>query len=242
MSDDYLNVWINSGVGSRIPNFNNYASGFSDPYGYVYSPHTDGAMSIYATCTAASTPTATPIGSTPTSTPTASPLPTASPIPTPTPLPKETLTLQAGTGGTVAAYPTGTPDYNLGSSVTITATPNNGYTFSYWLMGDNSKVYSASTTLSMTNSKSALAVFNAIPQVTPTPAPGTTAAPTPLATGEPTPIPVATPISTPSTNPTAPNGNDVSDVPINVDLYFAVFGLAGVIISVLAALWYNKVF
>jgi hypothetical protein len=31
-------------------------------------------------------------------------------------------------------------------------------------------------------------------------------------------------------------------VPINVDLYFAVFGLAGVIISVLAALWYNKVF
>jgi len=123
-----------------------------------------------------------------------SPYPTSVPTPTPT----VTLTMGVSGQGTISP-PTGTYTYYVGSSVTISASPASGYVFSYWLMGDGSKVYTETSSLSMTQSKSALAVFaletstapSSQPTPQPTPMPTTSPTPSPSATPDPTPLPIA---------------------------------------------------
>ena len=119
-------------------------------------------------------------------------------IPISTPTPQVTLSIDAGIGGTTSPIP-GNYIYDLGSQVTISASPRNGYIFEYWLMNDASKNYSASVVLSMSSSRSALALFSVIPVPTPTPSPGETPGPTVQPTPVPTPIPVVTP--TPTSSP-----------------------------------------
>ncbi len=97
----------------------------------------------------------------------------SSSTPTPTPIPTVSLVIDSTTGGTVSP-PANTYYYDVGSQVTISATANSGYVFSYWLMNDGSEIYSSTATLTMSSSKTALAVFTAIPQVTPTPTPQVT--------------------------------------------------------------------
>jgi hypothetical protein len=72
----------------------------------------------------------------------------------------------------------GTHTYALGSSTVITASPSSGYSFSYWLFNNGSKVYLSQTTLKLTNSISVQAVFSAVGE--------------PVASA--TPLPVVTPI------------------------------------------------
>ena len=66
-SDDYLKVSVTSGSGARIHNNNHYGS-FSNPFenGWTIQSDNRGAMSIYATITAGSTPTINPGVTTPT--------------------------------------------------------------------------------------------------------------------------------------------------------------------------------
>ncbi len=48
---------------------------------------------------------------------------------------KYTLTVTSGEGGSVTPDASGT--YNKGATITITATPNNGYVFDKWVGSDN---------------------------------------------------------------------------------------------------------
>jgi hypothetical protein len=119
--------------------------------------------------------------------------------PTPTPIPQVTLTM--GISGQGSIYPTvGTHNYDVNSQVTISATASNGYTFNYWLFDGGTQNSNPTVPLTLSQSRSALAVFAAIPQATPTPAPGATPAPTPAPTPQPTPLPTSTP--QPTTQPT----------------------------------------
>jgi hypothetical protein len=135
---------------------------------WVQSDNYDEFFHCYGLVTVISSqPTPTPAVPTPT------PLPTATPTPTPTPTPQVTLTIGVSGQGSVSPS-IGSHTYPINTQVPISATASSGYSFSYWLMQDYSKVYSASTTISMTSSKSAKAVFTANPVPTPTPVPQVT--------------------------------------------------------------------
>lgn len=165
--------------------------------------------------------------------------------PTPTPIPQVTLTM--GVSGQGSITPTaGSSNYNVGSQVTISATPSNGYTFSYWLFNDGTQNSASSVTLTMSQSRSALAVFAATPTVTPTPAPGATPAPTPVPTAQPTPLPTSTaqpttqPTITPEPTPLPINGATPTPTPIEIDTsygtvneLFTTLGLSVIAVDVL---------
>ncbi|MGD6808596.1 MAG: InlB B-repeat-containing protein [Candidatus Bathyarchaeia archaeon] len=190
-----------------------------------------------------STPT-----STPTLTPTATPYNPITPTPTPTPTvtatPQVSLTLGISGQGTTTPSP-GTYSYNINTPVTITASPLTGYTFNYWLMQDNSKVYSSTTTVYMSTAKSALAIFTETPQTTynpnPTPTPtfNPLATPTPAASPEPTPLPVQTqkPTATPQQTETPASTIDLTgwSEPARI------IGTALIIIAVFGLILVNKV-
>lgn len=126
---------------------------------------------------------------------------TPNPIPTPTPIPQVALIININGQGTVIPS-IGTHNYDLGSTAYLSAAPSSGYFFSYWLLNDGTKVSSASTSLTMSSAKSALAVFTEIPVSTPTPNPSGTPNPTATPTPEPTPIPTGTPKPTATPTPT----------------------------------------
>jgi hypothetical protein len=187
-----------SGVGSTI-----YDDVVASPSYIAFIPPSTPAPSATST----PIPTPTPIGATPTPTPsptpyitpTPTPTPTASPVPTPTPIPQ--VSLNMGTSGSGSIYPaSGTHAYNVNSDVSISATASYGYSFSYWLFDDATKSYVSATSLLMSRSRSALAVFTQDVVPTPTPAPGVTPnpivspLPTPLSTIQPTPLPTSPPI------------------------------------------------
>jgi hypothetical protein len=118
LGDVPLNIMEVSGSGVRDdgPGLGSYASGFSNPFGLIWTEHTDGAMSIYA---AAST--------------------TASPTPTPAPGSIEIdVTAIPSNGGTVtitsnpASINPSQDIYMQNSAITVTATANKGYVFSYF--------------------------------------------------------------------------------------------------------------
>jgi hypothetical protein len=168
--------------------------------------------------TTTATPTNSPTNS-PTNTPTNQPTATPTDAPTPTPIPTYTLTTDiSGQGIIVPAK--GTYTYTQGQTAYLSATPSNNYQFSYWKLDDNTKIYSAQTTLSMFQSRSALAVFTS----TATPAPGETPEPT----VEPTAVPVVTPEPNESTEPneTAPPIIDTSNFSANE--FATVSGLSGI--------------
>ncbi len=80
--------------------------------------------------------------------------------------PQETLTVTSGTGGTVTSAPSGiscgstcSADYASGTSVTLTATPTSGYTFSAW--GGACSGTASTCTVDMTAAKSVSASFAA---------------------------------------------------------------------------------
>ena len=93
--------------------------------------------------------------------------------PLPTPTPQVTLTMGISGLGVISPS-SGVHTYNINTQVTISATANNGYSFSYWLFDDDSKGYLSSQSLLMSRSRTALAVFTANPQPTPTPTPQVT--------------------------------------------------------------------
>jgi hypothetical protein len=161
-----------SSIASKLPTPSDGYSDGVDDYGRVDTTTIDKtngmiiAAALYAIDNPPS-PTPTP---TPTPTPSSTPTRTPTPAPTPTPIPTVSLVLGSTTGGTINPA-ANTYYYSVGSQVTISATANSSYLFSYWLLNDGSKIYSSTTTLTMSSSKTALAVFAAIPQATPTPTP-----------------------------------------------------------------------
>lgn len=123
-----------------------------------------------------------------------------------TSFPTSGVSLMMGVSGQGSVYPSiGLHTYDANYQVSIFSTASNGYEFSYWVFNDLSKSYSPSLILTMSVSRSALAVFTAISQPTPTPAPGTTPNPNPTATPaptvEPTPLPTSPPIENPTPTP-----------------------------------------
>ena len=190
---------------------------------------------------------------------TANPTPTpVPPAPTPTPIPQVTLTM--GTSGQGSIYPTaGSRNYDIYSQVTISATANYGYVFSYWIFNDGSQNTNSIVTLTLSQSRSALAVFTAIPQATPTPNPSATVNPNPTATPTPTPQPTALPIATPNptTNPNPTSTPEPTPIPIdepsptpqpssqpyiNVNELFTVGGLSIIVVDALAFALVNGFF
>ena len=69
-----------------------------------------------------------------------------------------TLSLSAGTGGTVSGGGT----YGYGTNATITATPSTGYSFNGWSGEGVTDTYGTSTTVSMTSDRSVNASFSLI--------------------------------------------------------------------------------
>lgn len=190
--------------------FNRWSSGTGQTSiaSYTSSPTTatvSGADTIIAYFTAVSTQTPTvPPTQTPTSPPTSTPTPT----PSPTPIPQQALTVGTSGLGTITLTSnqgtvnsaSGSYNYPQNTAVTLSASPGTNYQFSYWKLDDNSKIYSITTVLTLTQSRSALAVFGQIiPDVTPSPTPSggdnnninPTVAPT--AAPEPTALPIQTP-------------------------------------------------
>ena len=194
--------------------------------------------------------TPTPIP-TPTPTPPPTLAPTPTPTPSPTPIPQVSVTVGASGSGTTTPAASTTPyPVIYGGSFQISAIPASGNQFSYWLLQDNSKIYTSSYTFyNILTSKSALAVFTPLATPTPTPAPtvpgstpsptpvGMTPTPTPAPTAEPTPIPVASPTPEPT-----PTETPIPFIPpyVNLNELAQVGGLAIVIISILGLLAYNK--
>lgn len=163
---------------------------------------------------------------------------TSTATPTPTPIPQYSLTIGVSGQGTTSPG-IGTSPYNAGSSVSISASASTGNVFSYWLMNDGTKIYTASTSISMTGPKSALAVFTST--ATPNPSASPTAAPTPLPTT--TPSPTVAPSNDPTPIPTAPTDDitnpDVDDTD-NQDLYIDANQLCTVLggaLIIIGALW-----
>jgi hypothetical protein len=145
---------------------------------------------------------------------------------------------------------TGSYTYNLGASTIISANPASGYQFSYWLYQDNTKSYVASTSLVMSQSRSALAVFTLIPQPTLTPDPSASPTVTPAPTPEPSPLPPSTPQPTisPTTEPEptpipiepTPEPTVGPSVPyIEANEFCLVTGLTSVVLSLMGAVLAN---
>jgi hypothetical protein len=132
---------------------------------------------------------------------------------------KYSLTIGAGTGGTVSTPGLGTFTYCPGSVVNLVAVASSGYTFTSWTgnVGTVANTSASSTTITMSASYTIQANFQSsgggggggggggsyptpTPTPTPTPAPGT---PTPTPVITPPPIPTPTPIAIPG-NGTVP--------------------------------------
>lgn len=140
----------------------------------------------------------------------------ASPSPTSSASAQVALTL--GVSGSGVVYPgVGTFLYTVGSQVAISASANEGSVFKYWLFDDGSKSYGLSKTVTLSSSRSVLAVFDVVVSPSPSPSPSVSASPSasdapsvspspsvepsptftsepsPEPTVEPTPIPIITP-------------------------------------------------
>jgi parallel beta-helix repeat protein len=143
------------------------------PTGYISSASLTGTLTVSGTTQPVTIPTApesapTPTPTTtPTDTPTQTPRPTITP--TPTPQANSNLTITQPTGGqTATATSTST---NGTQQVTVTATPDQGYTFAYWLL-DGQRIESGNTlTLPANEQHSLQAIFQATAQMTPTQTP-----------------------------------------------------------------------
>jgi len=151
--------------------------------------------------------------------------------PTPTPLPEYTLSMSISGSGTITPS-IGPHTYTSGTTAYLTATASSGYHFSYWLFENGAKDYAASTSLSMTQSRSAIAVFIADdPEVTPAPEPTPlpTAKPQPTAAPETSPTPIPTVDSDP--NNTDDYDNSSSTPYIDANQLCIVGGAAALIID-----------
>jgi uncharacterized protein (TIGR02145 family) len=73
--------------------------------------------------------------------------------------PKYTLRLYAETGGTVSAAPS-KKTYSAGETVTLSAVPKKGYSFSHWTGGLTEDSVSAVTAITMNTNMTIVAVFN----------------------------------------------------------------------------------
>jgi len=81
--------------------------------------------------------------------------------PAPPPTPKHTLTIKTTTGGTTEPTP-GSYTYNEGTQVKVTAKPDSGYAFDYWLV-DGSKSTDNPVTITMNSNKTVEAHFKSAP-------------------------------------------------------------------------------
>jgi hypothetical protein len=133
--------------------------------------------------------------------PTPTTQPTSTPAPTPTPTPQVALTMGLSGSGSITPL-AGDHNYDVGTVVTISSVPASGYQFEYWLFQDYTKNYSPTTSITMSTSKSALAVFSVIPTSTASPSASPTPAPTPLATATPAPTTQPTPTASSPSEPT----------------------------------------
>ena len=104
-----------------------------------------------------------------------------------------TVTVTPSGDGTVTANPTG--PYHYGDTVTLTAAPNSGYSFSAW-SGDLTGSETTKT-VTVTDDMTATATF-----VTAPPSPTPISTPSPTTPTNPTAQPTSNPTSTPTTNPT----------------------------------------
>ena len=138
------------------------------------TPTPTSSSSPTPTPTSSSSPTPTPTSSSsPTPTPTSSssptPTPTSSSSPTPTPTTAQNSQLSLTTSvqgkGTIMPLP-GTYTYEMGDQVALNARPAPGYVFSYWLLQDGSQIPNSTTTLTLSFSQTAVAVFAQKPEST----------------------------------------------------------------------------
>ena len=60
----------------------------------------------------------------------------------------------------------GTYTYEMGDQVALNARPASGYVFSYWLLQDGSQIPNSTTTLTLSFSQTAVAVFAQKPEST----------------------------------------------------------------------------
>lgn len=115
---------------------------------------------------------------------TPTPVPTGIPTPIP-PVPQYFLFVNYTGQGTISPV-TGFHYYPTTSTTTVTlyATPAEGWAFNYWLLDNGTQVITTSFSLPITANRTALAVFQEIP---------VDGEPTPVPTIQPTPIPTSPP-------------------------------------------------
>jgi len=184
------------------------------------------------------------------------PITIITPTPTPTPVNTKTVTIDVSGSGTTSPD-VGVHVYPVGTTITLTATPSEGYVFDYWLFENGVKRYSASTYIpSLSTDKTALAVFSEIlkptstvaPTLSPTVAPtlSPTVAPTPIPTPNPTSTPTITPV--PTYPPTLPDEHEIENPSVTPDYdvrtpeLFNYVTIIGVIISLLGIVKTKKWF
>lgn len=119
---------------------------------YTFTASTSGITVIYAQVTDSSSATANSNNA----------IITVNSAPPPPPPPTgdtSTLLIQSTSGGTINPS-AGTYTYNLTDTTTLTATPNSGYKFEYWLFSDGTTQTATTIQLLMSNSYSVTAVFS----------------------------------------------------------------------------------
>ena len=143
----------NAGSGVNITATDSTRIGTSNTFTVTVAP----TPTPTATPTANPTPTSSP---SPTATPTTTPSSSSSPDATPTPAPNSQLSFTTSVQGegTITPAP-GTYTHEIGDQIALNATPAQGYVFSYWLLQDGSRIPNATTTLTLTFSQTAVAVF-----------------------------------------------------------------------------------
>jgi Divergent InlB B-repeat domain len=109
------------------------------------------------------------------------------------------LTMSHGTGGTVSPR---TGWKNSGTVVSISATPNSGFSFSNWTGSGTGSYSGPNNPASITMGGPITETATFTQSSTPTPTPTATFTPTPTATATATPTPTAIPTSTPTPTPT----------------------------------------
>ena len=169
LGDVSVNVAVVTGEGHRIngPGSGSFNSGFSDPFGTVYTDDSTGGMSIYASGSSSVPPT-----SSPTVSPTAPPNSAA-------------VTVNTGGGGSVmASWATGSNEVSstfyvpIGTYVQFADTPFQGFQLDHWVVNGagagNTQVLGPIQINSATTVDAVFLQISPTPSPTPAPIDGTT--------------------------------------------------------------------
>ena len=125
------------------------------------------------------------------------------------------VTFSQSVGGSI--NPTGSNVWENAGSISIMATPNNGYAFAHWSSDTGSITFndanSAITTATINGPGTITSNFSPTPTSTPTPNPSSTSTTNPSHTPVPTPAHTSTPTSTPTLTPSASPSPTIPEVP-----------------------------